>query len=53
MGSGFDDVGRREVWDNKEKYLGKYAKFKYFAVGMKDSYRFPIFLGWRDPADMS
>lgn len=52
MGSGFDDAGRAEVWDNKEKYLGKLAKFKYFAIGMKDSYRFPIFLGWRDEDDL-
>jgi DNA ligase-1 len=52
MGSGFDDAGREEVWANKGKYLGKLAKFKYFAVGMKDSYRFPIFLGWRDEDDI-
>jgi DNA ligase-1 len=52
MGSGFDDAGRAEVWTNKEKYLGKLAKFKFFAVGMKDSYRFPIFLGWRDEDDL-
>jgi DNA ligase-1 len=52
MGSGFDDAGRREVWENKDKYLGKLAKFKFFAVGMKDSYRFPIFQGWRDVDDM-
>jgi DNA ligase-1 len=52
MGSGFDDAGRLEVWNNKEKYLGKLAKFKYFAIGMKDSYRFPIFLGWRDQDDL-
>lgn len=53
MGSGFDDVGRDEVWRNKGKYLGKLAKFKYFAVGMKDSYRFPIFCGWRHIEDTS
>lgn len=51
MGSGFDDAGRAEVWANKGKYLGKLAKFKYFEIGMKDSYRFPIFLGWRDEDD--
>lgn len=28
------------------------TKFKYFAIGMKDSYRFPIFLGWRDEDDL-
>lgn len=52
MGSGFDDATRKEVWNNKEKYIGKLAKFKYFAVGMKDSFRFPIFLGWRDEDDL-
>lgn len=53
IGSGFDDAGRAEVWANKAKYLGKLAKFKYFEVGMKDSYRFPIFQGWRDEDDVS
>jgi len=52
MGSGFDDAGRAEVWANKDEYLGKLAKFKYFEIGMKDSYRFPIFLAWRDEDDM-
>ena len=53
MGSGLDDAGRDEVWQNKEKYLGSLAKFKYFAIGMVNSYRFPIFLGFRDKEDMS
>lgn len=52
MGSGFDDAGRKEVWENRTKFIGKLAKFKYFAVGMKDSFRFPIFLGWRDGDDL-
>lgn len=52
MGSGFDDIGRDEVWQNKEKYLGKLAKFKHFEVGQKDSFRFPIFQGWRDEDDL-
>lgn len=52
MGSGFDNASRDEVWNNREKYLGKLAKFKYFAVGMKDSFRFPIFQGWRDEDDL-
>jgi DNA ligase-1 len=53
MGSGFDDAGRAEVWDNQDKYLGKLAKFKHFEIGAKDSFRFPIFQGWRDADDMS
>lgn len=52
MGSGFDDIGRKEVWENKEKFLGKLAKFKHFEVGQKDSFRFPIFQGWRDEDDL-
>jgi DNA ligase 1 len=53
MGSGFDDSQRAEVWGNKNQYLGRIAKFKYQKIGMKDSYRMPIFLGWRDKDDMS
>lgn len=52
MGSGFDDLGRKEVWENKDKFLGKFAKFKHFEVGQKDSFRFPIFQGWRDEDDL-
>ena len=52
MGSGFNDAMRDEVWKNKEKYLGRLAKFKYFAIGMVDSYRFPIFQGFRDEEDL-
>lgn len=52
MGSGFDETGRKEVWENKEKFLGKLAKFKHFEVGQKDSFRFPIFLAWRDEDDL-
>jgi DNA ligase-1 len=52
MGSGLDDATRNEIWNNKEAYLGKLAKFKYFAVGMKDSFRFPIFQGFRDIEDL-
>ena len=50
-GSGFDDAQRREIWDNKDKYLGKMAKVKSFMIGVKDKPRFPIFLGIRDPID--
>lgn len=52
MGSGFDDAGRAEVWANRDKYIGKLAKFKHFEIGAKDSFRFPIFQGWRDEDDI-
>lgn len=53
VGSGFNDVQRAEIWkDRFTKYLGKMIKFKYQKIGMKDSYRMPIFMGWRDPDDL-
>ena len=52
MGSGFDDAMRKEVWENKDKYIGKLAKFKYFAVGMLISYRFPVFISFRHEDDL-
>jgi len=50
-GSGFKDTQRREMWDNRLDYLGKYAKIKSFAIGVKDLPRFPIFQGIRFEED--
>ncbi len=52
-GSGLNDEQRKEIWDNQEKYVGKLVKFKYMSHGVKDLPRHPIFLGFRDPDDMS
>ena len=52
-GSGFDDATRREIWGNKEKYVGRWAKVKHFPIGVKDLPRFPVFMGFRDENDMS
>jgi DNA ligase-1 len=52
IGSGFNDIQRKEVWDNKDKYIGKLAKYKFFAFGVKEKSRHPIFLGWRDESDL-
>ena len=47
VGTGFDDADRAEIWAHQKKYLGRMAKVKYFAIGMKDAPRHPVFLGWR------
>lgn len=47
VGSGFDQSMRKHIWDNRLKYLGVAATFKYQAYGMKDKPRFPIFKGFR------
>lgn len=52
-GTGFTHEQRKEIWNNKEAYLGKLVKFKYFEVGVKDLPRHPVFLGFRHPEDTS
>jgi DNA ligase-1 len=52
LGTGFDAALRKEIWDNRKNYLGKLAKFRYQAIGMKDKPRIPSFLGFRHPADL-
>ena len=52
-GTGFDDNLRKEIWDNRPKYLGRLTKYKHFPVGAKDLPRHPVFLGFRDKRDMS
>jgi len=51
-GTGFDDAKRKEMWENKDKYLNKMAKIKSQEAGKKDKPRFPVFIGIRHPDDM-
>lgn len=52
IGTGFTDLERRTIWDNKNKYKNKIVKFKYFPHGTFNKPRHPVFLGFRDPRDM-
>lgn len=51
VGSGFSEDMRKEVWDNKEKYMGKICEVQYFEETNNDSgglsLRFPVFKHWR------
>lgn len=51
VGSGLNDELREEIWNNKEQYIGKLVKYKYFPQGVKELPRHPVFLGFRDPED--
>ena len=51
-GTGFDDKLRKEIWDNKELYLGKLASIRYMSVGSKDLPRCPSFVWFRDEDDL-
>ena len=52
-GTGFDDKLRKEIWDNKEAYLGKLASIRYMSVGSKDLPRIPSFIWFRHTEDIS
>jgi len=52
VGSGFDDIIKKEIWENQSKYLGKLIKYKFQPVGVKEKPRFPVFLGFRDLSDL-
>lgn len=51
-GTGLSAEQRKEIWENKDSYLGKLVKYKYFAHGEKDLPRHPVFLGFRDEEDL-
>lgn len=51
-GTGFNDAERENIWAERERYLGQFAKIKYFAYGIKDVPKLPSFLGIRDVRDM-
>lgn len=53
IGTGFDQSTRDRLWDERGSLIGRVVKFKYMPSGSKDRPRHPVFLGFRDPADMS
>ena len=52
IGTGLSASQRLSLWSNRDQLIGKWVKFKYFEVGVKDAPRFPVFLGFRDVDDM-
>ena len=52
LGSGFDDELKREIWNNRDRYINKIVKYKYQSVGIKNAPRFPVFLGFRSMLDL-
>jgi DNA ligase-1 len=52
IGTGFTDSERERVWLDRDQFLGRLAKFKFFPVGVKEAPRHPVFLGWRDGSDL-
>jgi len=48
----FNHSERKEIWDNREAFIGKILKFRFFLHGIKDRPRFPRATGLRDEMDM-
>lgn len=51
-GCGLTQELRKKIWDSRDSYRGKFLKYKYFSVGVKEKPRFPVMLGFRDKIDM-
>ena len=53
-GLGLTDAVRKEIWNNRDKYIGKLATVRQMKVGSKNGIpRLPTFVGLRDKDDMS
>ncbi len=48
IGSGFNESQRQEIWDNRQKYLGKLVTFKYQELSKYGVPRFPTFKWFRE-----
>ncbi len=60
VGTGFTDEQRKDIWlqiqnpvPGTPDILGSIIKYKSFLIGVKDAPRFPVFLAFRNPDDMS
>ena len=51
IGTGLTASDRAAFWADRHLMLGKFRKYKYFPVGVKDKPRHPVDLGPRDPID--
>lgn len=53
IGTGFSDLQRQEIWDEKDKWDGLIVKYRHFAIsGVLNRPRFPVYIGVRDLDDM-
>lgn len=53
IGSGLSDEDGRYYWTNRKTVVGRVIKYKSFLVGVKDKPRHPVYLGPREPWDMT
>ncbi len=46
------DANCRQIWEERDIFIGRIARFKFFPTGSKDKPRHTQFTGWRDMMDM-
>ena len=51
IGSGLSDEIRSEIWENKEKYIGRTIEIRYQEITPDGSLRFPTFVCFRNDRD--
>lgn len=52
IGNGFTEYERITLWQNPQELIGKIVTYKFFPSGSKDKPRHPVFISFRDPADI-
>ena len=52
IGTGFDDVTRQRIWNDRTSYFSQTVKFKFQQIGTVDKPRIPVFLGFRHEKDL-
>lgn len=53
VGTGFTAEEREELWKIRDRLPGRIIKYKFFAIGVKDKPRHPVYLGPREAWDLS
>lgn len=51
-GEGLTNALRQQIWDTRERFLGKVITYKSQDVGGYDKPRIPIYKGFRDPKEL-
>lgn len=52
IGTGLTAADRADFWARRDQLLGSLIKYKFFPVGVKVAPRHPVYLGFRDRADL-
>lgn len=52
IGTGFTDAERADIWTNRDAWMGRLVKYKFFPQGGYDAPRHPVYLGVRDERDV-